>query len=72
LKATSDSGRPVEYHVAYGPAVIFGGKLTISELPRGATFPADVKVVAWQFARGIEPLVRTATPVEQTIRIEKP
>ena len=72
LKATSDAGLAVEYYVAYGPAVIAGGKLKISELPRGATFPIKVKVVAWQFGRGVEPPVRTATPVTRTIRIEKP
>jgi hypothetical protein len=31
-----------------------------------------VKVVAWQFGRGVEPLVKTATPVEQTVLIEAP
>jgi len=31
-----------------------------------------VKVVAYQFGSAIEPLVKTAAPVEQTIRIEKP
>ena len=72
LKATSDARLAVEYYVAYGPGVITGGKLKISELPRGATFPIKLKIVAWQFGRGVEPLVRTATPVEQTIRIEKP
>ena len=71
LKATSDAGLAVEYYVAYGPAMIGGGKLKISELPRGATYPIEVKVVAWQFGSGVEPLVRTAAPVEQTIRIEK-
>jgi len=72
LKATSDAGLAVEYYVAYGPAVIDGGGLRISQLPRRTTFPIEVKVVAWQFGRGIKPLVKTAAPVEQTIRIEKP
>ena len=72
LKATSDAGLPVEYHVAHGPATIEDGKLKISEVPARAKFPIAVKVVAYQFGRGVEPLVRTATPVEQTIRIEKP
>jgi len=72
LKATSDAGLAVEYYVAHGPAVIDGGKLKISQLPRRARFPIAVKVVAWQFGRGVEPLVKTAAPVEQTIRIEKP
>ncbi|MBL7220325.1 MAG: hypothetical protein ISS69_09445 [Phycisphaerae bacterium] len=72
LKATSDAGLAVEYYVAYGPAVIDGGKLKITQLPRRATFPIEVKIVAWQFGRGVEPLVKTAVPVEQTIRIEEP
>jgi hypothetical protein len=72
LSATSDSGLPVEYHVAYGPAVIADGKLRIAELPVRAVFPVCVKVVAYQFGSGVEPLVKTATPVERTILIEWP
>jgi hypothetical protein len=72
LAATSDAGLPVDYYVAYGPAVIRDATLSIAELPRRATFPIAVKVVAWQFGRGVEPLVQTAQPVEQTIQIEKP
>ncbi|MDP6634821.1 MAG: hypothetical protein QGG42_07990 [Phycisphaerae bacterium] len=71
LKATSDSGLPVEYYVACGPAVITDGKLKIRQLPRRAKYPIEVKVVAWQFGSGVEPLVRTAEPVAQTIRIDK-
>jgi len=72
LKATSDSGLPVEYYVAYGPAIVADGKLRIAELPARATFPITVKVVACQFGSGVEPMVKTATPVEQTIQICKP
>ncbi|MGA2035467.1 MAG: hypothetical protein ABSG68_24730, partial [Thermoguttaceae bacterium] len=72
LAATSDAGLPVEYYVAYGPAEVADGKLSIAELPLRATFPITVKVVACQFGRGVEPLVQTARPVEQTIQIEKP
>jgi len=71
LRATSDAGLPVEYYVAYGPATIVGDKLKIAELPARATFPIEVKVVAYQFGRGLEPLAQTAAPVEQTIRIER-
>ncbi len=70
LRATSDSGLPVQYYVAYGPAVITDGKLRIAELPARAVYPIPVKVVAYQFGRGVEPLVKTADPVEQTILIE--
>ena len=72
LNATSDAGLAVEYYVAHGPAAIEDGKLRIGELPARAKFPLAVKVVAYQFGRGVEPLVKTATPVEQTVRIEKP
>jgi hypothetical protein len=72
LAAVSDSGLPVEYYVAYGPAVISDGKLSIVELPARATFPIAVKVVACEFGRGVAPLLQTAQPIEQTIQIEKP
>lgn len=72
LRATSDAGLPVEYYVAYGPAVVEEGKLRVAELPARAAFPIAVKVVACQFGRGIEPLVKTAAPVEQVVQVEKP
>jgi hypothetical protein len=72
LKATSDSGLPVEYYVAHGPATIVEGKLKITELPSRAIFPITVKVVAYQFGSGVEPMAKTATPKEQTIQIHKP
>ena len=72
LKAVSDAGLPVEYYVAVGPAAVVAGKLAIADLPARAKFPVTVKVVAWQFGRGCEPLVKTAAPVEQTVLIEKP
>jgi hypothetical protein len=72
LKATSDAGLPVEFYVACGPARVRDGKLEICEVPARAAFPLTVKVVAWQFGRGVEPLVQTAAPVVQAIRIEKP
>jgi len=72
LRATSDAGLLVEYYVACGPATVADGKLKIVEVPGRAAFPIAVKVVAWQFGRGVEPLVQTAAPAVQTIRIEKP
>ncbi len=71
LEATSDSGLPVEYYVAYGPATIMDGRLCITDIPARAKFPIDVKVVAYQFGSGVEPLVKTAKPVDQTIQIRK-
>lgn len=72
LKATSDSGLPVEYHVGYGPAVIDGRRLRVAEVPARAAFPIEVKVVAYQLGKGVEPKVKTATPVERVLRVEKP
>jgi hypothetical protein len=71
LKATSDSGLPVEYYVAYGPAVVKDGKLAVAELPARAVFPVEVKIVALQFGSGIAPQVKTAKPAEQVIQVEK-
>lgn len=71
LDARSDSGLPVAYYVAQGPAVIEDGKLRMAELPCRAELPLLVKVVAWQFGSGVEPLVRTATPVERTVQVER-
>ncbi len=72
LKATSSAKLPVEYHIGFGPAVIEAGKLRITQIPARANFPIAVKVVAYQFGSGVEPFVKTATPVEQVIAIQKP
>lgn len=72
LRATSDSGLPVDYYIAAGPAVIEGGKLVIRDLPARATFPIRVTVVAYQFGTSIDTPVQTAEPVEQTIQVIKP
>jgi len=71
LKATSDAGLPVDYYVAYGPAVVADGKLKVADVPARASFPLAVKVVAYQFGSGVEPLVKTAAPVAQRIRLEE-
>jgi len=70
LNATSDAQLPVEYYIAAGPAVIEAGKLKLTEIPRRATFPLTVKVVAYQFGRGLGPKVKSASPIEQTIQIQ--
>jgi hypothetical protein len=72
LKATSDAGAPVEYYVAYGPAVIEAGQLKLAEIPARATYPIEVKVVAYQYGSGVEPKLKPAKPVELTFQIEKP
>lgn len=70
LRATTTAGLPVEFYVAYGPAIVNNGMLRIAEVPARAKYPIPVKIVAWQFGRGLESLVQTAPPVEQTIAIE--
>jgi hypothetical protein len=72
LHATSDSGLPVEYYIAYGPAIVSEGRLHAAELPVRAVYPIPVKVVAYQFGSGVEPLIKTAAPVERTVLIERP
>jgi hypothetical protein len=72
LRATSDAGLPVEFHVAYGPAAVVDGKLKAADVPKRAKFPLAVNVVAYQFGRGVEPFVRTAMPVVQAVHIEGP
>ncbi len=69
LNATSDSKLPVEYYVAHGPATIEHGKLTLQELPRRARLPIEVKVVAYQFGRGVEPRVKPAPPVTRVLQV---
>jgi len=70
LIATSSAGLPVDFYVAYGPAKVENGRLVIAELPAKARLPIEVKVVAYQVGRGIEPLVQTAEPVEKTLNIK--
>jgi hypothetical protein len=72
LKATSDSGLKVEYYVASGPAEIRDGKLVITDVPARATFPIELKVVAYQYGSGVAPKVTTAAPVEQILPLAKP
>ncbi len=70
LKATSDSGLPVDYFVLAGPAYIQGGKLILTDIPVRAKLPITVTVVASQWGRIIEPKVQTAKPVVQTFQIQ--
>ena len=72
LHATSDSGLPVDYHIAYGPARIVDGKLVIADLPRRARYPIALSIVAYQFGRGVAPHIQTATPVERTLHVLAP
>lgn len=69
LRATSSAELTVEFYVAYGPAFIQDGTLRVAGIPPRARFPIELKVVAWQFGRGIDPMVKTAPPVARTLKV---
>lgn len=69
LAAESDSGLPVEFFVAAGPAIVDGDKLLFTRIPPRSRFPTEVTVAAWQWGRNTEPKVKTAEMVRQTFRI---
>ncbi len=69
LKATSDSGLPVDFCVLEGPAEIEDGKLKITRIPPRSKYPVKVTVAATQWGRSIAPLVASAKPVLQTFSI---
>jgi hypothetical protein len=71
LRATCDSGLAAEYYVVAGPAVVDGQTLRIVEVPAKTRYPVKVTVVAYQWGRTIEPLHRSAEPIEQTFLIER-
>lgn len=71
LNATSDADMPVHFYVREGPAEVEGGTLKFTPIPPRAKFPVKVTVVAWQWGRSIDPKLKTAEPVEQTISILK-
>ena len=70
LKATSDSGLPVEYYVASGPAVIEGNRLRLLEIPAKSVFPIEVKIVAYQMGRYTEPQIATAPLTTKVLRVD--
>jgi len=71
LKATSTSGLPVRFYVESGPAVIEGNTLKVAEVPKRASFPIKITVVAYQYGSAIAPLVQSAPVVSQTVSLEK-
>jgi hypothetical protein len=72
LKATADSGLPVEYYVLRGPAVVKGQELKFTPLPPRARYPVKVTVVAYQWGRSLAPQVQSAEPVEMTFSLTAP
>jgi len=69
LHAASTSGLPVRLYVEYGPAQIAGDRLILTQIPRYAMRPVEVKVVAYQWGRmknGDSPAIQTANPIART------
>ena len=72
LRAVSDADLPVRYYVAYGPAEVVDGALRLRDVPARGTFPVELKVVAYQWGRGVAPPIRTAEPQERVLRVRGP
>lgn len=69
LAATGDRGLPVSYVVQSGPAVVEGGVLKVTDIPPRAKLPLSVEVTAYQWGSAVAPLVQTAAPVTQTVKV---
>lgn len=54
------------------PLVTHQDMLKIVHVPSRARYPLEVKVVAYEVGRGIEPLVKAAASVEQVVKIDRP
>ena len=72
LKATSDSGLPVEFYVVAGPAIIENGQIIFTKIPPKSKFPVEVTVAAWQWGRATEPKIKMADIVKSTFQITAP
>jgi len=71
LRATSDSGLPVDYYIISGPAYVENGIIKFTPIPVNSRYPVKVKVVAYQWGRIKEPLCQSAESVEQTFYITR-
>ena len=71
LMASTDSGLPIGYYVVYGPVVVEGDHLRITQIPPRAVYPIEVKVGAYQWGRYGDKPVRGAGPIMQTFMITK-
>ena len=69
LKASTDSGLPIGYFVQYGPAVVEGDSLRITELPARCKFPITVRVAAYQWGSYGPKPVRGTGPIFQNFSI---
>lgn len=71
LRATSDSGLPVEFTVLSGPAIVRDGRLEITPIPPRTKFPVMVSVGAWNWGRATDPKVRTSEMTIQQVQITR-
>jgi pimeloyl-ACP methyl ester carboxylesterase len=71
LRATSDSGLPVDYYIISGPAYIENGVLKFTPIPLKSKYPVKVKIVAYQWGRITKPMYQSAEPIEQTFYITR-
>jgi hypothetical protein len=71
LDATSDAKVPVSYYVLAGPAEVDGDTLKLTPIPPRSRYPVKVTVVAWQYGRSVEPMLKTAEPVVREFVITK-
>ncbi|MBW4889745.1 hypothetical protein KXQ82_08455 [Mucilaginibacter sp. HMF5004] len=71
LKGRADSGLPVSYYVVAGPAYIANGVLYFTPVPIKSEYPVKVTVVCYQWGRSIQPLYRSAEPVERSFYLLK-
>lgn len=69
LKATADSGLPVQYYVQNGPAIVDGDRLIFTSVPPKSKYPLEITVVAFQYGSMIEPKIQTADAVKQSFHI---
>lgn len=69
--ATSSSGLPVSYYVAYGPAIIQNNKLILTQIPCKSKYPIKVLVVAYQLGHTAQPTYQSAIPVAQHFNVSK-
>lgn len=71
LTATSDAGLKVRYYVESGPAVLDGDAIKLEQIPARASYPLTIKIVAYQYGSAIEPFVKTAEPITQSVIVTK-
>ncbi|MEO6521781.1 MAG: hypothetical protein ABIN91_08885 [Mucilaginibacter sp.] len=71
LAGRADSGLPVGYYVVAGPAYIENGILYFTPIPIKSEYPVMVTVVCYQWGSSIQPLNRSAEPVERSFYLIK-